>query len=125
MLKRFIDFVAALLLFALLSPLVATTALVIAWRMGSPVLFRQQRPGLHGQPFMLMKFRTMLDAVDANGLTLPDSSRLTPLGRLAPHESGRDAPVDQRDQGRNEPRWPSTAPDGIPAALLPRAGAPA
>ena len=81
MLKRFIDFVAALLLFALLSPLVATTALVIAWRMGSPVLFRQQRPGLHGQPFMLMKFRTMLDAVDANGLTLPDSSRLTLLGR--------------------------------------------
>jgi sugar transferase EpsL len=82
MLKRFIDFVAALLLFALLSPLVATTALVIAWRMGSPVLFRQQRPGLHGQPFMLMKFRTMLDAVDANGLTLPDSSRLTLLGRF-------------------------------------------
>lgn len=82
MLKRTFDFVAALLLFVLLSPLIAATAAVIAWRMGSPVLFRQQRPGLHGRPFMLMKFRTMLDARDADGRSLPDSARLTPLGRF-------------------------------------------
>jgi sugar transferase EpsL len=82
MLKRTIDLVAALLLFVLLSPVIAGTAAVIAWRMGFPVLFRQQRPGRHGRPFVLLKFRTMLDAVDADGQPLPDGARLTPLGRF-------------------------------------------
>jgi sugar transferase EpsL len=82
MLKRSFDFVAALLLFVLLSPLIAAIAVVIAWRMGSPVLFRQKRPGLYGQPFVVMKFRTMLDAFDASGQPLPDGARLTPLGRF-------------------------------------------
>lgn len=82
MLKRTIDFTAAVLLFVLLSPVIAVTAAVIALRMGTPVLFRQQRPGLHGRPFVLMKFRTMLDAFDAGGQPLPDSARLTTLGRF-------------------------------------------
>lgn len=82
MLKRAFDFVAALLLFVLLSPLIAATAAVIAWRMGTPVLFRQQRPGWHSRPFLLLKFRTMTSAVDADGQLLPDSSRLTQLGRF-------------------------------------------
>ena len=50
-------------------------------KLGSPVLFRQQRPGLHGQPFMMLKFRTMIDAVDRDGQQLPDAERLTPFGR--------------------------------------------
>lgn len=82
MLKRTIDLVAAMLLFALLSPVIAVTAAVIAWRMGFPVLFRQQRPGLHGRPFILLKFRTMMNALDADGQPLPDGARLTSLGRF-------------------------------------------
>lgn len=82
MLKRTFDFVAALLLFVLLSPVIAATAAIIALRMGSPVLFRQQRPGLHGRPFELLKFRTMAQAVGADGQPLPDAARLTPLGRI-------------------------------------------
>ncbi|HDZ9467109.1 TPA: sugar transferase [Vibrio cholerae] len=58
--------------------------LFIAWKirknLGSPVLFRQTRPGLNGQPFEMIKFRTMKDAVDANGNPLPDSERMTPFG---------------------------------------------
>lgn len=80
MLKRTIDMVAALLLFVLLSPVIVVTAAAIAWRMGFPVLFRQQRPGWHGRPFVLFKFRTMTNAVDAKGQPLPDGSRLTSLG---------------------------------------------
>jgi len=66
----------------LLSPLLGLIALVVRLTMGSPVLFRQQRPGLHGQPFTLHKFRTMTDARDAQGNLLPDAERLTPLGRF-------------------------------------------
>jgi len=50
--------------------------------LGSPILFRQLRPGLHGKPFTLYKFRTMTDARDAQGNLLPDAERLTPFGRL-------------------------------------------
>jgi lipopolysaccharide/colanic/teichoic acid biosynthesis glycosyltransferase len=50
--------------------------------MGKPVLFRQTRPGLHGVPFLMIKFRTMRDAVDASGVPLPDAARLTRLGRF-------------------------------------------
>lgn len=65
---------------AALSPLLAATAVVVRANMGSPVLFRQQRVGLHGKPFEIVKFRTMKDAVDANGRSLPDSERLTKFG---------------------------------------------
>ncbi len=57
-------------------------ALAIRMRLGSPVFYRQQRPGLHGQPFTLLKFRTMTDARGADGHLLPDAERLTRLGRF-------------------------------------------
>ncbi len=75
--KRFLDVSAAASGLLLLSPLLALLALLVRWRLGSPVLFRQQRPGLHGKPFVLIKFRTMTDARDSNGSMLPDAARLT------------------------------------------------
>ena len=82
MLKRMFDFAVALGLTFLLSPVIVATAAAIAWRMGLPVLFRQQRPGLHGRPFEVLKFRTMAEAAGADGQPLPDEARLTPLGAL-------------------------------------------
>lgn len=80
--KRTLDIVGALCGIVLLSPVLLVAAALIRARMGSPVLFRQTRPGLHGQPFGIVKFRTMLDAVDPSGRPLPDAERLTRLGRL-------------------------------------------
>lgn len=80
MLKRAFDFMAALVLVVLLSPALAATAAAVLWRMGRPVLFRQLRPGLHGRPFELLKFRTMSRETGADGGLLPDEARLTPLG---------------------------------------------
>lgn len=80
--KRFFDITAAataLLLLAL--PLAALTWLVRR-KLGSPVFFRQVRPGLHGKPFMMVKFRTMTDARGPDGALLPDAERLTPFGRF-------------------------------------------
>ena len=79
--KRLIDIVAAMLGLILLSPVIVATALVVRRRLGSPVLFRQRRPGLHGQPFTLVKFRTMRDDRDADGRLLDDAQRLTQTGR--------------------------------------------
>jgi lipopolysaccharide/colanic/teichoic acid biosynthesis glycosyltransferase len=62
------------------SPLLLVIALMVRAKLGSPVLFRQQRPGLRGKPFELVKFRTMLDAVDSQGNILPDGTRLTGFG---------------------------------------------
>lgn len=64
------------------APLIALLALVIRVKLGSPVLFCQQRPGLGGRPFMMVKFRTMTDARDAEGNLLPDAERLPRFGRL-------------------------------------------
>ncbi len=80
--KRLFDLAAALSGLILLSPLLAVVAALVHLRLGSPVLFRQQRPGLHGQPFTLLKFRTMAEGRDAHGNPLPDSERLTALGRF-------------------------------------------
>ncbi len=66
----------------ILSPILLITALIVWWQMGSSVLFRQTRPGLHGKPFQMIKFRSMRDAVDAKGNPLPDQERLTSLGRF-------------------------------------------
>lgn len=63
-------------------PLVALVTLGVYFRLGSPVLFRQQRPGLHGKPFTMYKFRTMTDARDAQGNLRPDAERLTSFGRF-------------------------------------------
>ncbi|WP_180122117.1 sugar transferase [Acinetobacter sp. YH12086] len=82
MLKRLLDIIIASIALILLSPLYAFVAYKVKKNLGSPVLFRQVRPGLHGKPFEMIKFRTMKDAVDANGNPLPDSERLTPFGKM-------------------------------------------
>lgn len=71
----------ALAALLVLSPIIAVVAVLIRWKLGSPVLFRQVRPGLCGRPFEMIKFRTMRDALDRAGQPLPDSERLTGLGR--------------------------------------------
>lgn len=78
--KRFFDLVASLIALILLSPIIALVAMKIRKNLGSPVLFRQTRPGLNGRPFEMVKFRTMKDAVDKSGNLLPDSERITPFG---------------------------------------------
>ena len=82
MLKRLLDIIIATTALILLSPLYAFVAYKVKKNLGSPVLFRQIRPGLHGKPFEMIKFRTMKDAVDAQGNPLPDSERLTPFGQM-------------------------------------------
>jgi sugar transferase EpsL len=80
MVRRLIDVVGAGFLTVLLSPVLAGLAAAIRFTMGSPVFFRQLRPGYKGQPFEVVKFRTMKDAVDGAGNPLPDEERLTRLG---------------------------------------------
>jgi lipopolysaccharide/colanic/teichoic acid biosynthesis glycosyltransferase len=78
--KRAFDIAASAAGLVILSPVIAVTAIAIRRKLGSPVFFRQTRPGLHGRPFEMVKFRTMRDAVDASGNPLPDEERMTPLG---------------------------------------------
>ena len=80
--KRFLDLILTIPAFVLLSPVLIVTALLVRCKLGKPVLFTQQRPGLGGRPFKIFKFRTMTDARDADGALLPDSARLTRLGRF-------------------------------------------
>lgn len=82
MTKRIFDVIAACSLLLLLSPVIAAVAWLVRRRVGIPVFFRQRRPGLHGKPFEMIKFRTMREATDAHGVPLSDEERLTPLGRL-------------------------------------------
>lgn len=79
--KRIIDVLVASAGIVLFFPLMVVIALAIWCKMGRPIIYRQMRPGLHGRPFVLYKFRTMTNAVDANGQLLPDEQRLTRLGR--------------------------------------------
>ena len=79
--KRLADAFAALVALALLSPLIVVVALLVRAKLGSPILFRQERPGLDGRPFTLVKFRTMLNARDESGALRPDAERMTPFGR--------------------------------------------
>lgn len=82
MTKRLFDIFVSALALLLLSPVIAIVAWQIRRKLGSPVLFRQIRPGLNGKPFEMIKFRTMRDAVDASGNQLPDIERMTPFGCL-------------------------------------------
>jgi len=82
MIKRLLDIIIASIALILLSPLYAFVSYKVKKNLGSPVLFRQVRPGLHGKPFEMIKFRTMKDAVDEQGNPLPDSERLTPFGQM-------------------------------------------
>jgi len=80
--KRAIDVGGAAGALVVLSPLIAGVALLVRLRLGKPVIFTQLRPGRHAEPFTVYKFRTMLEAYDADGKLLPDDRRLTPLGRF-------------------------------------------
>ena len=79
--KRLTDLGIALTALALLWPVLLCLALLVWLKLGVPAFFRQTRPGLHGRPFQLIKFRTMCDAFDAQGNSLPDAERLTRFGR--------------------------------------------
>jgi len=80
--KRFFDIIATGSIFLMISPVMVGVALLVRFNLGSPILFRQARPGLHGKPFQMVKFRTMLDAKDAGGNLLSDEARLTRFGQL-------------------------------------------
>ncbi len=80
--KRLFDTVLILLSLPLLLPAAALVALLVRVRLGGPVLFRQRRPGRHGKPFEMIKFRSMTDSRSADGMLLPDSERLPPFGRF-------------------------------------------
>ena len=80
--KRPQDFCCALAATIVLSPIMAVTAVLVRVKLGSPVIFKQERPGLHGKIFTLYKFRTMTDAKDRNGNLLPDEVRLTKFGKM-------------------------------------------
>jgi sugar transferase EpsL len=80
--KRMLDAVLATVVLIVLSPLMLVVALLVRVRLGKPVLFRQERPGLRGAPFTMFKFRTMTTRCDEAGKLLPDAERLTPLGHF-------------------------------------------
>lgn len=79
--KRAFDLILVLLSAPVWVPLLLVVAILVRFKLGGPVFFRQKRPGRHGVVFELIKFRTMLDARDASGNPLPDAERLTPFGR--------------------------------------------
>ncbi len=80
--KRLFDLALSVPGLILLSPIVLLISLVVAWQHGFPILFRQKRPGLHGQTFTIYKFRTMKNQTDEDGKPLPDDARLTKFGRF-------------------------------------------
>lgn len=82
MIKRLFDITAATTAMAVLSPVYVITAYKVKKNLGSPVLFRQTRPGLNGNPFDMVKFRTMTDCRDSEGNLLPNKDRLTPFGKM-------------------------------------------
>jgi sugar transferase EpsL len=78
--KSLFDWLFSLFVVLLFSPLFLLLILLIRWRLGSPVFFVQERPGLHGKPFFICKFRTMTNQTDQQGRLLPDEERMTPFG---------------------------------------------
>ncbi|QIK70912.1 sugar transferase [Erysipelothrix sp. HDW6C] len=80
--KRVIDFVVALVSIILLSPIIIVVSVLVRVKLGSPILFKQQRPGKNSKIFTMYKFRSMTDAKDENGVLLDDSIRLTKFGRF-------------------------------------------
>ena len=82
MIKRAFDVIVASIALFLLSPVLALIALLVRVNLGSPVFFQQARPGLHGQPFSILKFRSMLEVADAHGNPVSDEARLTRFGKF-------------------------------------------
>jgi len=80
--KRAFDLTLAATLAVVIAPLIVAIALVVYLKLGTPILYRQQRPGLHGKPFYLIKFRSMIDAFDEDGNPLPNKERMTRFGNL-------------------------------------------
>jgi lipopolysaccharide/colanic/teichoic acid biosynthesis glycosyltransferase len=80
--KRTFDFMFAAISIVVLAPLMGVVALLIYLKLGAPAFYRQERPGLHGKPFELVKFRSMLNAFDAEAKLLPNDQRMTPFGQL-------------------------------------------
>jgi len=78
--KRIIDILVSLTLLIIFSPIFLILAILTKYKLGSPIIFKQQRPGLHGRPFYLYKFRSMNESKDSSGKLLPDSERLTKWG---------------------------------------------
>lgn len=80
--KRILDFILSLIALICLSPVLAVTAILVRVKLGSPVIFAQERPGKDGRIFKMYKFRSMTNATDENGVLLPDEIRLTKFGRF-------------------------------------------
>lgn len=80
--KRLIDIIGSLIGLTISSPIIVIISIIIYITMGRPIFFKQVRPGLKGKPFVIYKFRTMLDLRDENGNPLPDEKRLTTIGRF-------------------------------------------
>lgn len=80
--KRLFDFSLSVFLLIFLFPIAISVTFLVYYKLGSPVLFKQRRPGINGIPFLMLKFRTMTEMKDSNGNDLADSERLTQLGRL-------------------------------------------
>lgn len=79
--KRCLDFILSLIALIILSPVLLIVAILVRCKLGSPIIFKQQRPGLHEKIFCMYKFRTMIDATDEQGNLLPDEVRLTKFGK--------------------------------------------
>lgn len=91
--KRLLDIIGSLILIILLSPVLLITAILVRLKLGSPVIFKQERLGLNGQSFTIWKFRSMTNCIDENGNLLADEYRLTKFGKLL-----RDISVDELPQ---------------------------
>lgn len=117
MTKRVLDVLVAGAALLVLAPVLAVIALLVRVKLGPPVLFRQERAGLGGQPFVLYKFRTMADVQDASGVTLPDAERLPPFGAAL-----RALSLDELPELWNVLRGEMSmvGPRPLPTAYLPR-----
>lgn len=80
--KRILDFLFSLIAIIILSPILLIVAIIVRIKLGTPIIFKQSRPGLNEKIFTLYKFRTMTDKTDENGKILPDSERMTKFGKL-------------------------------------------
>ena len=87
MLKRFIDIIASVIGLVLLAPVIGVVAFQVRSKLGSPILFRQIRPGKDGKPFEMLKLRTMCNDIDKDGMPLPDSERIAPFGNFLRNSS--------------------------------------